>query len=108
VKDPIRVKRLQSKGATIYPVASLADGRLDLTRVVRILHKEEQIERIMIEGGASILSSFLKAGLADCVVITVSPQFVASGVSMSVDHVLKSPVVTERLGKDIIVTCNPF
>jgi len=59
---------------------SAADqGRLSLEALL----KEESVGRsLMVEGGASVISSFLASGLVDLVVMTIAPVLIGDGVSM--------------------------
>lgn len=36
----------------------------------------------MVEGGASIISSFLTSGLVDLIIITIAPKFVGDGIGV--------------------------
>jgi GTP cyclohydrolase II len=72
---PEKEDRLREAGAKVVRVPSGPDGRLDLGSLIARL-RAMQIGSVMVEGGAGILSSFLAAGLADQVVITISPRFV--------------------------------
>lgn len=40
----------------------------------------------MVEGGAKIISSFLRSGLVNSLVITVAPKFIGDGVEYNVRH----------------------
>lgn len=51
------------------------DGHVDLHTAMAALH-ERGIRSLMVEGGASVITAFLRAGLADAVVLTVAPVFV--------------------------------
>lgn len=46
---------------------------------------------LMVEGGASIISSFLDSGLVDLVIITIAPIFVGEGVGVSTNRVSHFP-----------------
>lgn len=46
---------------------------------------------LMVEGGASVISSFLASGLVDLVVITIAPTMVGDGISMLRGGVSPSP-----------------
>lgn len=51
------------------------EGHVNLHVAMAVLH-ERGIRSLMVEGGASIITAFLRAGLADAVVLTVAPVFV--------------------------------
>jgi riboflavin-specific deaminase-like protein len=66
--------------------------RLSLKHVLQRLGENHRIESVMVEGGASIISSFLDqhADLVDCVCVTICPRFVGSkGL-----NALKSALIT--------------
>ncbi len=65
---------LRSSGAEVLRVPRAADG-LSLPHLLRILG-EIGVRSVMVEGGASVLTSFLKAGLVDWVLVTIAPFFV--------------------------------
>jgi riboflavin-specific deaminase-like protein len=52
-----------------------ADGHINLHAAMAALH-ERGIRSLMVEGGASVITAFLRTGLADAVVLTVAPVFV--------------------------------
>lgn len=52
-----------------------ADGRLDLAAVLSLLH-ERGVKRLLVEGGAQVLRSFLEASLVDRWTIYVAPVLV--------------------------------
>jgi riboflavin biosynthesis pyrimidine reductase len=56
-------------------VPSDEDGYVNLQAALEILH-ERGIRNLMVEGGASVITAFLRSGLADAVVLTVAPMFI--------------------------------
>ena len=76
-------------------------GTLDLVDVLRKLKSEYGIHRVMVEGGPTVLDSFLRRGLVDCLCITVSPKTLKRGASLSVPF---SPLPSRRIyrvGNDV-------
>lgn len=67
--------KLRAAGATLYAVPANADGQICLEGLLALLH-DLGIGSVMVEGGASILTSFFTSGLAQAAVITVAPIFV--------------------------------
>jgi riboflavin-specific deaminase-like protein len=65
---------LSCRGARLFHVAGGGSG-LDLKEVLSILAKNG-ISSVMVEGGAGVLASFLKNGLAGQAIVTVSPSIV--------------------------------
>ncbi|GAA6043156.1 hypothetical protein JCM8097_004346 [Rhodosporidiobolus ruineniae] len=66
---------------------------------------------LMVEGGASVISSFLASGLVDLVIVTVAPVLIGSeGVSVTRPG-LKVPrlehLETKVYGRDTVFVCRP-
>lgn len=90
-------------------VPSDADGHVDLHRAMQILH-ERGIRSLMVEGGASVITAFLRAGLADAVVLTVAPVFIGgynaiaplqSSDAPAFPHI--APLYSQQLGDEMII-----
>jgi len=71
---------------------------------------ERGIKSLMVEGGATVISAFLRARLVDAVVMTVAPVLLGGYkaindlVTTTPDERLHiDPLFTERLGNDLIV-----
>ena len=73
-----------SGGATcqIFPTPSDENHRLDLRHILKKLHANG-IRRLMVEGGAEIIESFLRAGLANIAILTIAPAWVGGVRSIS-------------------------
>ena len=69
-----RVQQLSQVGARLLAVESAEDGYLDIIQVLGCL-RVEGIKRVMVEGGAEVIQSFLASGLVDWAVITISPRW---------------------------------
>lgn len=70
--------------AHVIPSQAAADGKLgvDLNSTLQYLAREG-INSIMVEGGASVLSSFVSDGLWDLAVVTVAPSLFGVGAAMA-------------------------
>jgi len=71
---------------------------------------ERGIRSLMVEGGATVISAFLRARLVDVVVLTVAPVLLGGyraindlGSSSLDELPCIDPLYTERLGNDLIV-----
>jgi len=100
------VSRIRAKGAEVLRLPALENGWVDLESTMAVL-AERGTSHLLVEGGAHILTSFLKARLADYVVLTMAPRFVG-GVPALVQHELSPfPELTswksERLGEDLVL-----
>ncbi|HVR63798.1 MAG TPA: RibD family protein [Polyangia bacterium] len=71
--DEGRGHPLRARGATILRVAAWDNGWVDLEALMAAL-AASGIKRLMVEGGAKVLTSFLRARLGDYAVVTVAPQ----------------------------------
>lgn len=67
-----KMKRLEGAGADVV-VCSLKEGRVDLQELFKALAKNG-MTRILIEGGPSVISSALKAGVVDRMHIYIAPK----------------------------------
>ena len=71
--DERRHGRLTALGAELLRLPSWSNGWVDLRALLAALGAAG-VERVMVEGGARVLTSFLRAELADFAAITVSPH----------------------------------
>jgi 3,4-dihydroxy 2-butanone 4-phosphate synthase/GTP cyclohydrolase II len=72
---PAKEHRLVEAGAQVIRVMERADGLLDLMQLfVRL--RQMGFRSVMVEGGASIITSMLTLRLADQFLLTISPRFV--------------------------------
>lgn len=74
---PLAARRaLQAAGAQLIFLPSEEQGRLPLPALLRTLG-DMGIERLMVEGGAQVIASFLQNRLADQVVLTIAMRFLS-------------------------------
>lgn len=71
-----RAAELRSRGVRVLEVPADQRGRLDLHAAFASLRSQLGIESLMIEGGAKVIGSVVRAGLANHVVITAAPLLV--------------------------------
>jgi riboflavin-specific deaminase-like protein len=91
------------------------EGRIDLVPLLVLLRKRG-IRRLLVEGGAAVLTSFLRARLADEVVIVVAPRVLGTGVDAVGDLGVTvmgncvgfADVGFERLGVDAVFRGRPI
>lgn len=100
------------EGLEITALEGTIDGRVCLKGALQLLWSRG-IKSLMVEGGASIISAFLKARLVDAVVLTITPQFVGGykavndlGKLARTELPQLNPFFSERLGDDLIVWGN--
>lgn len=105
--DPRQEAALQDMGATVVRLPLTENGRVSLPALLDWLH-QSGIRRLMVEGGANIITSFLAAQLVDRLVITVAPLLVGGlnavgNLNGSGLPQLKN-LHTQWLGKDMILS----
>lgn len=70
-----RVRELTRAGARVMRLPQSASGQLDLMAVLSELHKLG-IQRLMVEGGATVISNFFGQRRVDVLVVTIAPVLV--------------------------------
>ena len=77
VDNPVdRVAAVTDAGAEVLPCRREEEnGWLDLHQTLRILH-ERGIRRLMVEGGARVITSFIRLQLVDLFIITIAPKLI--------------------------------
>ncbi len=73
--DAGREQSLSERGAKVMRIPPRQDGLIDLKALLRRL-AELNIVSLMVEGGAEVITSFLKDRLVDQLVLTISPIYV--------------------------------
>lgn len=74
-----KIARLEDKGATVRIMNADERGRVDLVAALRDL-AQTGVNRLMVEGGATVIDSFLQNRLVDYCVITVAPKLMLGGL----------------------------
>ena len=98
--DPQRQTQLEALGARIIRADSDSQGQVNLASLLDQLG-ELGIKRLMVEGGAQIIRSFLEERLADKLIVTLSPQLL-NGLRIDSTAPLHN-VQYRQLGIDLIV-----
>jgi diaminohydroxyphosphoribosylaminopyrimidine deaminase/5-amino-6-(5-phosphoribosylamino)uracil reductase len=105
-----RQQRLEAAGAVVHRMKADPQGRLDLFQVMQEIGKAG-ISSILVEGGAGVHGSFVRAGLVDQVYLFIAPYFIGDqgtpllkGFSLGEDasaHLADR--TTELVGQDILL-----
>lgn len=104
-------RRLVALGAEVELVPADGFGLLALPAVLGILHATG-VERLLVEGGALVLTSFLHQRLADEVTIEIAPQLFGEPSLCALGRVTEAPfedsprlhrVTVERAGESLMV-----
>jgi len=104
--------KLVGKSVEIIHLAAAEDGRICLREAMKVI-RSRGIKSVMVEGGAKMITGFLKAGLVDALVITVAPTIVGGykavgdlGYCEKAQLPRVSPMFSEQLGPDLIMWGN--
>ncbi|MEI6437588.1 MAG: bifunctional diaminohydroxyphosphoribosylaminopyrimidine deaminase/5-amino-6-(5-phosphoribosylamino)uracil reductase RibD [Candidatus Omnitrophota bacterium] len=107
-----KVKRLEKSGVRVI-LCPEKNGRVDLLSLFKALAKNK-IASILIEGGAAVIGSALKAGLLDELRVYIAPRIMGdvratpSIVGLDARRVTQLKdfhlIASERLGPDILLT----
>jgi diaminohydroxyphosphoribosylaminopyrimidine deaminase / 5-amino-6-(5-phosphoribosylamino)uracil reductase len=92
------------------------DGRIDLQALMLELGKME-IMSVLLEGGAEVNASALKAGIVDKAMVFIAPRLIGgaespgpiggSGIDELSEAVLLTDMSLEKIGEDILITGTP-
>jgi len=85
-KNPEKVRQFEKKGVG-FLTAPVDKGKCDLDFVIGQL-KNYGIYRLLVEGGPTIIASFLSAGLADEVIVYIAPTILGGRGSTSINECL--------------------
>ena len=100
-----KARALMEAGAEIFRVRGETCGRVCLADVIAEIAKQGK-QNVMVEGGAAVISSFLKQNLAHKLNVTVVPT-IGSGVNVldgGVDLQALDDFDVDRLGRDLLIT----
>jgi diaminohydroxyphosphoribosylaminopyrimidine deaminase/5-amino-6-(5-phosphoribosylamino)uracil reductase len=109
--QPDAAARLAQHNVRVLPVKT-GPGGIDAGDALRVL-AAEGLTRVLVEGGAQVMTSLLRAGLADRLLWYRAPAIMGEGVaafsSLGLSGLAGMPRVlrkeTQRLGQDLLETC---
>ncbi len=100
---------IEYSGAEILTLKDTGTESVPLASALQLLF-DRGIKSLMVEGGAAVISAFLRARLVDVVVLTVAPVLLGGyraindlGTNSLDELPCIEPLFTERLGNDLIV-----
>jgi riboflavin-specific deaminase-like protein len=103
---------LKDAGSIPIRCAASRAGKIDLHALMKIL-TEKQINSVMVEGGARVITSFVNSRLVDQFIVTVSPRFVGGLPVIDSDglqfetHLELAEVSYRHAGDDLIIWARP-
>lgn len=94
--DPLKHRELANAGARVF-ITDSVDGSLSVDSILFTL-RQQGIRSVMVEGGAQIINSFLRAKVAHSLVITVAPTLVGKeGVSYDAEATKASRCLLRKI-----------
>ena len=104
--DEARVPALAAQGAVLVRLPSWPNGWVDLAALMDALGAAG-VRRLMVEGGARVLTSFLRAELGDYAIVTVAPRLLGGLAAVGALEGARPPrfasIVSHRLADDVIL-----
>lgn len=108
--NPSLAKKITEKGAELL-AAPVVQGRCDLDFLTDELSKQG-ITQLLVEGGPTVITSFLKQGLADEICVYIAPEILGSQGSVNITEPMAELsgaiglhyVDIRRFGDDIRIT----
>lgn len=108
--DGARCHAITELGAQVVVLPADTSGHVDLAALLVELGKHG-VRSVMVEGGAALITSFLRGRLVDRVVITVAPKILGQGIEavgdLGIDTLssaiqIAGPTI-EQYGVDIVI-----
>ncbi len=108
--DKAKAAALARMGIEVLTVPPDAEGRVDIGVLMKML-AERRISSVLVEGGAAAITSFLRLGLADKLVVFIAPRVLGKGTDsvgeLNITEISKALKLTYervyRSGVDIVV-----
>jgi diaminohydroxyphosphoribosylaminopyrimidine deaminase/5-amino-6-(5-phosphoribosylamino)uracil reductase len=75
----VKMEAVKKQGVEVWVVKKDRNGRVSLRDLLKKLGKRE-IMSVLVEGGSEIITSLLKAGLVDKMIIPIAPKIIGKGL----------------------------
>ncbi|GJJ70918.1 2,5-diamino-6-(ribosylamino)-4(3H)-pyrimidinone 5'-phosphate reductase [Entomortierella parvispora] len=102
--------QLQNRGAKIFVIDLDSQGHLSIPHVLSTL-QSQSIRSLMVEGGASIITSFLESSMVHSILLTIAPIYVGQAGVSAVQRAEVTPrfenITYHPLGRDIMMVATP-
>jgi riboflavin-specific deaminase-like protein len=82
-KNPVpkeKARQLEERGAEVRGLPADAQGRVPVNKALESL-SESGIKRLFVEGGGGLITSFLRAGLVNRMIIVTAPLIIGQGIA---------------------------
>lgn len=104
-------EEMERRGTEVWEVPSSGDGRIDLREAMRVVGAKGTTS-LMIEGGRGVFTSFLKADIADKLLVFLSPKVMGEGIGGFGDLGVRElssayrfyNMKVQRMGEDFLIT----
>jgi diaminohydroxyphosphoribosylaminopyrimidine deaminase/5-amino-6-(5-phosphoribosylamino)uracil reductase len=108
--DSKKKERLAGMGIETITIEADRNGHLSLPKLLQVLG-EKGISSLLVEGGASVITSFLRQGLAQRLLAVIAPKIIGRGVEAvgdlgikEVDRAIRLDLrKVSRLGDDVVI-----
>jgi len=105
-----KLAALEKMGIEVLTIPPDSASRVDLQALLKTLARR-QISSLLVEGGAEVITSFLRLSLADKLVVIIAPKLTGSGTAALTDfniadlsQALELPFTrVYRSGVDIVI-----
>ena len=113
--NPEKLKLFREKGLETLIVDADGKERVDIKKLLLELGRRE-VSSLLVEGGATIITSFLKERLYDRIIVIVAPKIMGKGIDAVADLGVKDIDSAIKLtyrkiyrkGEDIVIDCRPL
>jgi riboflavin-specific deaminase-like protein len=78
---PDRIEAVRERGAEVLVVEPDDRGQVDLRRLLTCLASERGLDSVLIEGGGGVITSALRQGLVDRLVVCIAARLIGHGVT---------------------------
>ena len=106
----VKIKEIQQKNIEVVSLKLEKNGFIDLSQITNWMAEKRMIS-LLVEGGSQVLTSFIKAGLGDKLMVFVAPKLFGTGIDAVCDlDVQKMDQIInlknskyKKLGSDILM-----
>ncbi|MEA3369336.1 MAG: RibD family protein [Candidatus Ratteibacteria bacterium] len=109
-----KIELFRRRGIEVLLVPGNKKGRVNLRKLLGFLRKLK-IKSLLVEGGSKVITSFLKEGLADRLIVIIAPEIMGRGLETvggrEISDIAQLPEFkfekVQKMGRDLVVTAKP-